>query len=337
MNTSKLVLALLLGVPALMGVIAALARIASAEKWADNLDQWINAKHAAFQAGPSTWMRNTGKTLLWPFKVVFEWTGHVKEANWRAGLRIMAFFYLVFSVVASVLLVLYVAIVVALSVAALYLGYKVLAGLHSQTTDESEGSVELPRAPMSSAGPSYEAQRSSAAPSFWISTVKCRSCGATVSTDVDTCPQCREDLSQFKLFGSPPVVCRSCHATVSEDTAVCPQCGEDLQQFKFFGSSPRKCRVCHATVSEDTVVCPQCGENVDQFKLFGASPRKCRACGVTVSEDESVCHKCGEEQESFKLFGTSTGTCRACGATVSEDATRCRSCGEDLVAFKAFG
>ena len=328
---------LMVALPALIGLLVAFARIGWAMRWSDNLNQCVVTKYTDLKAGPSTWMRDIGKILLWPFKAVFGQVDSVAEAPRRAGLRIVVFLYLLMTVVAIVLLVLYVVIVVTLAVAALYIGYKVLTSFGSHDSKEEEEHSQPSRGGGYSAVREPAPRRDSVSSSLWSSTVACRACGATVSTDVTTCPQCQEDLSQFKLFGASPVECRSCHATVSEDTSVCPQCGEDLERFKLLGASPQTCRSCQASISEDESVCPQCGEDQERFKLFGASPGECRSCGATISEDVPVCHQCGENHERFKLFGASPVTCRACEATVSEDAKRCPQCGEDLVAFKLFG
>jgi uncharacterized RDD family membrane protein YckC/RNA polymerase subunit RPABC4/transcription elongation factor Spt4 len=120
----------------------------------------------------------------------------------------------------------------------------------------------------------------------------CLDCGATVSENDATCPNCGANLDV--------IVCSECKAIVSEDDVVCPSCGAALSEEE--ESEPSgiiyTCLDCGATVSEDDATCPNCGADLDALV--------CSECKAIVSEDDVVCPSCGadlseEEEEQQEL------------------------------------
>ncbi len=354
MQPHEVLLMLILVLPALFGLMTALAKWAWAERVTEQCGAWATAKRDSYRGIQRSWGQETSNTLLWPFQVLAGVTGRIPQSNWRAGMRMAVYAYATCFLVGLVAALLYVVIIVTLSLVALYLGFKLLmfvlsgqekggvSGSHREPTEASTGRGFWSSDPeaLSSPHPTVASASGSGHPgssSLWSSTRPCRACGATVSTDIEICPKCGEDQSTWKPLGTWERQCRVCGQTVSEDVEICQRCGENQGTWKPLGTREGPCRACGATVSEDVDVCPQCGEDKTTWKPLGTWERKCRVCGGVVSEDVEVCRHCGENQGTWKPLGTGERPCRACKAIVSEDVSRCPQCGEDLAAFKLFG
>ncbi len=101
-------------------------------------------------------------------------------------------------------------------------------------------------------------------------TFDCPGCGATLDADVNFCPDCGEDVSDYPDAAESDGLdaCPSCGADVDDDDNFCVSCGEDLATHR--GGDVDQCPDCGANVDEDDTFCAGCGADLSGHGSGGA-------------------------------------------------------------------
>jgi RNA polymerase subunit RPABC4/transcription elongation factor Spt4 len=138
--------------------------------------------------------------------------------------------------------------------------------------------------------------------------------------------QREEDM--VRPFG-PGMYCRNCGHVVSKQARLCPECGGNPQEeARLFAHNTMGCRNCGHEVSKEATRCPECGGNPqEEARLFARNTTECRNCGHEVSKEATHCPECGgNPKERARDFSSPTKACHACGHDVNKDALRCPKC-----------
>jgi len=239
------------------------------------------------------------------------------------------------SFVLGVLAALVGALLIALAVALLYFGFKVIRFF--MENDEQREEREAREAQERARKAQQEREEALARQQREEDMVRpfgpgmhCRNCGHVVSKQARLCPECGGNpQEEARMFASNTTECLNCGHEVSKEAKRCPECGgHPREEARLFAGNLMECRNCGHEVSKEATLCPECGGDPrEEARMFASNTMDCLNCGHEVSKEASRCPECGgNPKDRARDFSSPTMACHACGHEVNKDALRCPKC-----------
>ena len=101
--------------------------------------------------------------------------------------------------------------------------------------------------------------------------MKCKTCGRTISPNLNFCSNCGTAIDKETPIVEQPIkentvsFCVNCGKELAEDFKFCPNCAEST-------ATEKECKHCHMVVDARFQICPYCGEKLkEEEKIYSKS------------------------------------------------------------------